>query len=231
VTSEDAAAALLIALPVAFNVFFFALARMFSYPDILRSPTATVFERFGAGGVRLQLVWYGFMLTAVVFAPLAVLLGVVLAPSAGAVVPVATTIGVLAAVVQFLGLARWPFLVPALARVYADEATSDARREATAVVFEAFHRYLGVAVGEGLGYLFTGVWTILIAAAMLESTVFSWWLGVPGLAVGAALVFGSFEFIGRPGEHGWKPAGVIVPVAYTAWSLWLVAAGIVLLVD
>jgi hypothetical protein len=31
-------------------------------------------------------------------------------------IAVATTIGVLAAVVQFLGLIRWPFLVPYLAR-------------------------------------------------------------------------------------------------------------------
>ncbi len=230
-TSEDTTAVLLVLLPLAFNGFFVLLARMFGYPDVLRSPTGVVLERFQAGGIRLQLAWYGFMLTAVVFAPLVVLLGNELSASAGAVVPVATTIGILAAVVQFLGLARWPFLVPALARVYTDEATSDTRREATAVTFEAFHRYLGVAVGEALGYLFTGAWTILVAAAMVESTLFAWWLALPGLAIGAALVLGSFEFVGRPGDHGWKLAGAIVPVAYTAWSLWLIAAGVVLLVD
>ena len=30
-------------------------------------------------------------------------------------------------------------------------------------------------------------------------------------------------------ENGWKLAGTIVPIAYTGWSLWLVATGIVLL--
>ena len=58
------------------------------------------------------------MLTAVLFAPLEVVVGQVLARDDLAIVPVATTIGVLAAVVQFLGLARWPFLVPAFARIY-----------------------------------------------------------------------------------------------------------------
>jgi hypothetical protein len=48
------------------------------------------------------------------------------------------------------------FLVPHLARVEADGDASEARREAAVVVFEALHRYLGVAVGEHLGYLFTG---------------------------------------------------------------------------
>jgi hypothetical protein len=38
---EDAASAVLILLPIAFNAFFFLLARLFDYPDILRSPTAT----------------------------------------------------------------------------------------------------------------------------------------------------------------------------------------------
>jgi hypothetical protein len=58
------------------------------------------------------------MLTAILLAPLAVLLGQVFARDGLAIVPTATVIGVLAAVAQFLGLARWPFLVPALARTY-----------------------------------------------------------------------------------------------------------------
>ena len=70
----------------------------------------------------LKLLWYGFMLTAVLLAPLAVLLGQVLAGDGLAIVPTGTVVGLLAAVVQFLGLARWPFLVPGLARAYIDPA-------------------------------------------------------------------------------------------------------------
>jgi hypothetical protein len=101
---------------VAFNLFFLLLAQRFDYPDILRSPTADILSRFQAGGVGLKLLWYGFMLTAVLLAPLAVLLGQVLARDDLAIVPTATVVGVLAAVVQFLGLARRRFLIPALAR-------------------------------------------------------------------------------------------------------------------
>ena len=38
-TTQNAAGALLIILPLAFNLFFFLLGRRFDYPDILRSPT------------------------------------------------------------------------------------------------------------------------------------------------------------------------------------------------
>ncbi len=85
--------------------------------------------------MRLKVLWYGFMLTAVLLAPLVVLLGQVLARDGLAIVPMATVVSVLAALVQFLGLARWPFLVPALARRYADPASSEATRDATVVVF------------------------------------------------------------------------------------------------
>lgn len=126
---ERAAGAFCIFLPLAFNAFFFLLGRSFEYPDILRRPTGEILSRFQAGGVTLKLHWYGFMLTAVLLAPLAILLGQVLARDGLEIVPVATTIGVLAAIVQFLGLARWPFLVPELARTYADSASNQATRK------------------------------------------------------------------------------------------------------
>ena len=227
---QNAAAALLIILPLAFNLFFFLLARRFDYPDILRSPTQDVLSRFRAGGVGLKLLWYGFMLTAVLLAPLAVLLGQVLGRDGLAIVPTVIVVGVLAAVLQFLGLARWPFLVPTLARKYDDPASSEATREATVVVFESFHIYLGVAIGECLGYLFTGAWTVLVGVAMLQSSAFDAWLAWPGIAIGLCLVVCSLEFVGRFEEKGWKLAGTVVPIAYTAWSLWLVISGLVLLI-
>jgi hypothetical protein len=230
VNVERAAGTLLIFLPLAFNAFFFLLARRFDYPDILRGPTDDILRRFQAGGVSLKLLWYGFMLTAVLLAPLAVLLGQVLARDDLAVVPTATVVGVLAAVVQFLGLARWPFLVPELARAYADPASSQATREAAAVAFESFHRYLGIGIGECLGYLLTGAWTMLVGVAMLQSSAFEAWLAWPGMIIGLFLIVGSLEFVGRFEEQGWKLAGVIVPITYIAWSVWLLLSGLVLVV-
>ncbi len=227
-TIERVAGALLVLLPLAFNASFLLLARRFDYPTILRSPTEDILSRFHAGGVSLKLIWYGFMLTAVLLAPLAVLLGQVLAADNLAVVPTATVVGVLAAVVQFLGLARWPFLVPALARTYTDPTSTQATRDATKVAFDSFNRYLGVGIGECLGYLLTGTWSLLIGVAMLQSSTFEAWLGWSGIVIGLSLVVGSLEFVGRFEEQGWRLVGAVIPITYVAWSLWLIVAGLVL---
>src|SRR5687768_11295049 len=117
---ERTAGALLVFLPVIFNVCFALLARGFDYPDILRRPTSEVLSRFRAGGARLLLLWWAFALTAILLAPVAVLVGYALVGANAGLVAVSVTTGVLAAAVQFLGLVRWPFLVPYLARADAD---------------------------------------------------------------------------------------------------------------
>jgi hypothetical protein len=115
---------LLIALPIAYNGLYTMLARSFDYPDILRRPTAEVLGRFGAGGSPLILTWWGFAMSAVLLAPAAVLVSIAFADANATVLSLATAIGVLAALVQFLGLIRWPLAVPHLARtVAAPDAT------------------------------------------------------------------------------------------------------------
>ena len=228
-TLERITGLVLILMPIAFNLVFFLLGRHFDYPTILRQPTGEILRRFQAGGIALKLIWHGFFLTAVAFVPLVVLVGQVLAEDDLAVVPMATAFGVLAGAVQFLGLSRWPYLVPYLARTFLDPASSEATRDAVSVTFQAFHRTLGVAIGEHLGYLFTGLWTLLVGVAMTQADVFPAWLGWVGIVLGLALAIGSFEFVGPFEESGWRLAGTLVPIAYLAWSLWLIAAGVTLL--
>jgi hypothetical protein len=223
------AGVLLIAVPVAFNAAFGLLAARFDYPDVLRRPTAEVLEAFRAGGDALVLLWWAFALTAILMAPLVVLLSGALPDADATLVSLTTTVGVLAAAVQFLGLVRWPFLVPYLARAAADPAATPARQEAVDVVFQAFNRYLGVAVGEHLGYALTGAWTTLAGAALVQSDAVPAWVGVAGIVIGPVLMVCAFEFVGRHEQDGWKVAERLTPVAYVAWSVWLAATGIALL--
>jgi hypothetical protein len=223
-------AVLLIALPILFNAAFALLAAAFDYPDILRRPTSEVLARFRAGGSRLVLLWWAFAMTAVLFVPLAVMLPAVLAGASGVVLLLSTVTGVLAGAVQFLGLIRWPFLVPYLARVDAGTGSSAARHEAVDLVFQAFNRYLGVAVGEHLGYVFTGTWSVLVGVALTQSDAAPGWLGLAGIAIGVVLAVCSLEFVGPAEPAGWKLAGLVIPVAYIAWSAWLLVTGIFLLI-
>jgi hypothetical protein len=230
-TTATTAGALLIIVPIGFNVAFALLAARFDYPDVLRRPTSEVLARFRAGGSRLVLIWWAFALTAVAMVPLVVLLSRAIDDADPALLSVTTTTGVLAALVQLLGLIRWPFLVAYLARTDADPNASNARHEAVDVVFQAFNRYLGVAVGEHLGYALTGAWTTLTGIALVQSSAVPDWVGVLGIVIGPVLVLCSLEFVGSHEPAGWKVAEKLTPVAYVAWSLWLIGIGVALILD
>ena len=215
--------ALLILLPILFNVAFFMLGRLFEYPDILRQPTATILQKFQAGGRRLIAWWYGFAFAAILFVLLPVLLYQVLNTAGTPYLLVGTVIGVLAGVMQTLGLLRWSFLVPHLANTYLNPNASNAERDAVAVVFQAFHQYIGAAIGEHLGYMFTAVWTILVAFAMMDSAVYPAWFGWIGIVAALGILIGLSEPLGV------KFAGAVNAISYVLWSLWLIAAGVLLL--
>jgi hypothetical protein len=228
--TEVVAAVLLIAVPVAFNVAFFELGRVFDYPNILRKEPDEILRRFSAGGAGLVLRWQALLLSALAMLPLAALLAVVLAAAPGLTV-LSIVVGSAAALVQALGLVRWPFAVPELARRYvaAEGADAQATRRSIELIFATLHRLLGVGIGEHLGYLLTGLWTLLVSASILGTAVLPGWLGLVGLPIGVALLVGTLEFVGPNEKDGWPVAGTIVPIAYVAWSLWLVALGVFLL--
>ncbi len=134
-----------------------------------------------------------------------------------------SSFGVIAGLVQTLGFLRWPFLVPYLAHAYLDPAASEAQRAAATLVFEAFNRYAGMAVGEHLGYLSTSVWTFLVGLLMLRAPLFGRWLGLSGMVLAVGVAAGLLE------PAGVAFAGAVNAISYLAWALWLVAVGVVLL--
>ena len=214
---------LLIVVPIAFNLTFFLLQRAFEYPDILRKPTDYVLRRFKEGGTPLRRLWYAFTFSAVLFTPVPVLVQQVFQPDAPWFLVVGTALGVLAGTVQFLGLIRWPFLVPSLADMYTDPESTQATRDSVVVVFHAFHRYAGVAIGEHLGYIFTSAWTILLCITIIATDLVNPLFGWLGIIPAIGVLMGVFE------ETGFKAAGAINAISYILWSIWLIAFGIALL--
>jgi uncharacterized protein DUF4386 len=229
--TRQVTAALLILVPVLFNVAFFELGRAFEYPAILRREPDEILRRFAAGGAGLLLRWHLLFLSALAMLPIAVLLAVVL-DAGPALTALTMVVGVVAALVQGVGLARWPFAVPELARRYlaAEGPEGEATRKSVEVTFAVLHRYLGVGIGEHLGYLATGLWTILVSISIATGTIVPVWLAIVGAVVGVALLIGTLEFVGANEPNGWALAGTIVPIAYIAWSIWLVVLGVVLLI-
>ena len=221
----------LVALPIAFNVVFAELARTFDYPDILRREPGEILGRFRAGGTGLVVRWWAFVMVGIAFIPVGVAAPALIAPGS-TTATVTIGLAVAAGLMQAIGLVRWPFLVPELARRHADPAASATERTTVELIFVAVHRLLGVAIGEHLGYLLTGLWSVALSATILAAPdgVVPAILAIPGIATGLALVVGSLEFVGPNEPRGWPVAEKLVPIAYIAWSIWLVALGIAFIV-
>ncbi len=135
-----------IIVPIAFTAVFTLLQINFEYPAILRQPAGEILTKFQAGGPTLLSLWYGMLVTALLSIPAMTMLHRVIAETgkAPAYLFTVTTFGVIAGVVQSLGFLRWSFVVPYLAATYSNPATTPAQQETLTLIFEAFHRYLGM---------------------------------------------------------------------------------------
>ena len=146
----------LITAAVLTNAGFTVLGSVFSYPDILKEPAGIVFERFREHQGTVSLWFAVLAVSAALFGPIAIGVGKLRSDS---VMRLAVPIGIAAAVVQAVGLSRWPLLVPGFA---ADAASANATTAADAVAhFRTANTLLGTVLGETLGYILTAAWTLL----------------------------------------------------------------------
>ena len=197
-TAEVAAGVLLIVVPIAFNLAFFELGRAFDYPNILREPPDTILRKFHAGGSGLILRWEALLLSALAMLPLVAMTAIAFGAAAGIAIA-SVVIGTAAALVQAIGLIRWPFAVPELARRYvaADGPDAAVVRAQVEAIFATLHRLLGVGIGEHLGYLLTGLWTLLIAASIMTTVGLPVWLGSSASSSGSRCWSGRSSSSGR----------------------------------
>ena len=127
---------LLVAVPLVLVAGFTGLQMTFEYPDILRHPAGEVLTRFAAGGADLHLYWYAMFIAAIGFIPAAIGLAVLnwkASPFAAALVG---GFGVLAGLVQALGLLRWTVLVPMLAASYTAPGATELDKALAASAFD-----------------------------------------------------------------------------------------------
>ena len=209
-------ATLLIAAAVLTNAAFTVLGMVFNYPDVLSEPVDDILAAFRANQTTV-VVWFTVMaLSAALFAPIAIGVGRL---STHPAMRIAVPVGIAAAVVQVIGLARWPLLVPGFA---ADAASGDPTVAAGARdSFLLAHRLLGTVVGETFGYLLTAAWTLLVLIALGRGI--PRWFTALGAVSAVLIVAGVLTPLGLPLVDSANFIG------YIMWSSWLVVFAILLL--
>jgi hypothetical protein len=211
-------ATLLILAAVLANVAFTALGSIFNYPDVLDEPAGDVLASFSEHQTAVGAWFTVLALSAALLAPIAIGVGRL---SARRAMRFAVPVGIAAAVVQVVGLLRWPILVPG----YASDAASGSPGVAADArdAFSTASDILGTAIGETLGYLLTAVWTMLVIAALGRRFAGRWFAALGAVSAGFVLV-GVLSPLNLPVVD---PANFI---GYVLWSIWLIAFGVVIVV-
>lgn len=218
-----------IGLAIGFNVPYAVLTATYDYPDILRRPAAEALDLFAAGGASLVFTWHAFAISALLMAPMAIALA--LTPKAVATKPAlavgATIAGALAGVTQAMGLWRWVFVVPGLARVHADPNADEGAKRAAEQTFDLINQYGGVAIGEHLGQLLTALFVLLLSA--LQWTEAKRISAVIGFITAGAIILGTNEGVAIAVGQSGEVFALATIIGFLGLALWLIATGISLL--
>lgn len=218
-----------IGLAVLFNVPFSILGATYNYPDILRRPAAEALDLFAAGGNSLILTWHSFAWVALALVPMAIFLSLTTerVMSVPALAIGAAIAGSLAGLAQAIGLWRWVFVIPGLARSHADPNATAEAKLAAEQTFAMLNQYGGVAVGEHLGQLLTALFVLLLSRIQWqEANRVTAWVGyVTTLLIVLGTTEGVAIALGRSGEV----FGLITIAGFLGLTLWLILTGLVLM--
>jgi len=209
------------------NIPYTLLIMNFDYPDILRLPTEEILARFHAGGNSLIYTWLAFAWVGLPMLFGVILLKRILEKENSPFLETATTIGVIGFIVQVIGLLRWVFVVPVLARLFTDPTTDSATKAAIPVVFSAIHQYGGVILGEHMGQFLIIIWMSLISAIIYKSEMFSKWVAWLGWITSAVYILGQTELFATA-----IPDFPVVDwgglYGSLLWLLWMIVVGVFL---
>ncbi|GAA4412600.1 hypothetical protein GCM10023168_34580 [Fodinibacter luteus] len=212
--------ALLVASAVLSLGGYLVLGTQFGWPAVLDDPGTSALDAFVEAQAWVRFGFYLFLLASLLLIPAAVGLHDLIGRHSPASVSVAV-LGILGAFAQMLGWVRWPIAVPGLADAWTDAAATATQREATAAAYDGLNGYAGGALGEHLGWLLQGIWAVGVAILLLRSRRVPRWFALLGLGLAGAwaLAVPTATAVGLATLEFW---GLNV---YTAWYLWLLALG------
>lgn len=209
------------------NIPYTLLIMNFDYPDILRQPTEEILTRFQAGGTSLIYTWLAFAWVGLPMLFGALLLKRVLEKENAPFLETATTIGVIGFIVQVVGLLRWVFVIPVLARLFTDPGTDSVTKAAIPAVFIAVHQYGGVILGEHLGQFLIIIWMSIISGIIYNSKIFSKWVAWLGWFASAVYILAQTELFATaiPNFPVIDWAGLYGSLL---WLVWMIVLGVYL---
>jgi Domain of unknown function (DUF4386) len=219
----QAAGWLLISGSIGVLIPYSILSIIFDYPAILREDPGIILTRFHAGGITLIMTWLAFALLGLPLLIAYSIIGQHLEKGLKFVRWV-TAIGIISGIAQIVGLLRWVFVVPLLAKEFIN--TNDpAIQETIKIIFRVLHQFAGVLMGEHIGQLFTIIWTVMTSIALVKQNFIPKWMGLFGILVSAIYLLAQAELLATVIERFpvWPLAGLL---GSSLWLIWLIMVGV-----
>lgn len=212
---------LMLLMPLMIVISWTGLIINFDYPDILRQPVDVILQNYSEGGKTLKMYWAGMVVSSLLIIPIVMLLYRVTSHTNLSLSLAAAGVGFASAIFHVIGFSRWLFTVDYLAAQYVgNDHLTIAQKEAIEVAFNTLHMYLGVTIGENLGFVTMGVWAILTAIALYQFGYLPKWAAYLSDLSGLGIMAGVLEW------GGWSAAAEINAYAYQLWILIIACLGI-----
>ncbi len=209
------------------NIPYTLLIMNFEYPDILREPTGYILMQYQMGGTELLLTWFAFAWVGLPILFAILMLQKILNREDTPYLIIGTIAGAIGGIAQIIGILRWTFVVPILARIYSDPNASMSTKETVIIVFQAVHQFGGVLLGEHIGQIFTIIWIVLVSFAILRSPLFKPWLAWLGFVASGVYILAQTELLATviPNFPVVPEAGLIGSLL---WLVWMILLGLFL---
>jgi Domain of unknown function (DUF4386) len=208
---------LLLAMMITVTAPVIILGANFNFPDILRQPAANAFELFRENQTIIVFGYYIFLLSSLLFIPLTIILQKTLYQTKNkTALHLFFGFGLATAIFQCIGFVRWIFVMPFLTESYFNNPES---QKTITIIYEMLNRYAGMSIGEHLGFLVMGCWTICLGFMLLKHSKFKTWVGFSGIPIGLCLIISTAEHFGGALSSIFADLNMM---ANTLWNFWLI---------
>lgn len=189
---------------------------MFDFPDILRKSMEETLGLFHKNRSFTVPAYYLFTMTGISFMTVALLLHHHLKLQKSTVGYLASIYGVLFGLTSSLGFVRRPFLMQYLGEKV---ASGENALESLRIVYDSFHIYSGVSVGENFAFWFEFLWMVCFSTALISRTdLIPKYIARIGQVLGVGMLVYSMEQFGGI-FHVLGPLNMIVHTGQLAWFI------------
>ena len=213
---------LLVAEAVTVTIPVIILGAKFDFPDILRQPASKAFELFQANQSSVVFGYYIFLVSSLIYIPLSYSLKETLfKPNLKPLLGLLTGLGITTAIFQAIGFVRWIFTMPLLTEQYFANPESKAT---VTLIYDFVNRYAGMSIGEHLGFLAMGSWTLVLSSILIYHSGFKKILGYFGLLIGSSLIISVLEHFGGNNTGFFGTLNFLANTVFTFWILGIAIA-------